>query len=577
MVTELQNLRRLTGANFLMTYVGAAAEASLDDAAKPFAMALWRKTTRNLLDTVGWSDSKIAMRAFDGGATLQISAPTDALYAATDLVAASWAATSAQLAGTAYDTDATANDLRTKIATELAPKEVALAQAALDHGVTYLGHDDKISLGLGVGAAVYDTVDLPAPDAVDWDSLHDIPVAMVTGTNGKSTTVRLAAAIGAAAGNCVGLSSSDWVRVGGEILDEGDYSGPAGARLAVRDPRVDLAIIETARGGLMRRGLPVPKADVCVLTNIAADHLGTYGIMDVAALADAKFQLSEAVRPGGRLVLNADDPELVARSPRFAGDITWFGLNFDQASLDVWIASGGRAAFVSDGQMMLARDGKATPVLGVADFVPALGGAAEFNVYNALAAISLADGLGLPVSAMAEGLAGFTDSPDENPGRGNYIEIGGLTILIDFAHNPHGVSALAPAIKSFPSKRRLVIAGQAGDRSNKDTCDMIQAMWEIEPDMVVVAELPHLLRGRAPGELTEVISNELLRLGASEDGIIKTGTEFAAVVESLNWAQPGDFLALLVHEDRIKTMELLDILRQLGWQAGDALPAQDAP
>jgi len=571
---SLKNLRRLTGASFLMSDVGAAAEASIDDGNKAFVMAVWRATARDFLDAVGWADSKITMRAFAGGATLQVSAPTDALYAATELVEASWAATTARLSGTAYDRDAMAQVLRAKIESELSPKEVALAQRADEHGVTYLGHDNKISLGLGCGAKVYDTADLPMPDAVDWKNLHDIPVAMVTGTNGKSTTVRLSAAIGAAAGKCVGLSSSDWVRVGGEILDEGDYSGPAGARLAVRDPRVDLAIIETARGGLMRCGLPVPSADVCLLTNIAADHLGTYGIMDVAALADAKFQLSDAVRPGGRLVLNADDAELVARSPQFAGDITWFGLDFDRAALDVWLASGGRAAFVSDGHMMLARDNKVMPILAVDDFVPALGGAAKFNVYNALGAIGLADALGLPISAMSKGLSGFTDSPDENPGRGNYIELGGLTLLIDFAHNPHGVLALASAIKSIPSKRRLVISGQAGDRSDQDTCDMVQAMWTIEPDMVVVAELPHLLRGREPGELTEVMSNELLRLGASEDGIIKTETEFSAVIKSLEWARNGDFLALLVHEDRIKTMELLDTLKQLGWQAGEPLPTQ---
>ena len=569
---QLKNTRRLTGANFLMSSVGAAAEARIDDQNKPFAMALWRAAARTLLDGVGWADSIIAMRAFDGGATLQVSAPTDALYAATDLVEASWAATTATLAGETYDTDATVQKLRDQIATELSPKEVALAQKAHERGVTYLGHDDKISLGLGCGAKVYDTADLPAPEAVDWDALHDVPVAMVTGTNGKSTTVRLAAAIGAAAGKCVGLSSSDWVRVGGEILDEGDYSGPAGARLAVRDPRVELAIIETARGGLMRRGLPVPTADACLLTNIAADHLGTYGIMDVTALADAKFQLSQAVRPGGRLVLNADDPELVARSPQFAGEITWFGLDFDQASLEVWIANGGRAAFVSDGKMMLARDGKALPVLAVNDFVPALRGAAKFNVYNALGAIGLADALGLPISAMADGLAGFTDSPDENPGRGNYLEVGGLTLLIDFAHNPHGVLALASAIKSIPANRRLVIAGQAGDRSDQDTCDMIQAMWTFAPDMVVVAELPDLLRGRQPGELTEVMSTELLRLGASEEGIIKTGTEISAVIKSLEWARPGDFLALLVHDDRIETMALLEKLQQTGWQAGEPLP-----
>ncbi len=570
---ELKNLRRLTGVNFLMREHGAAAEAVIGDENKALVVSLWRNAARELLDGVGWPDSKIAMRVFTGGVTLQVSAPTDALHAAQDLVAASWGVTLAKLAGDVVDTAAITADLRAKVAHELSPKDVALADAAKAHGVTFLGHDEKISLGLGKGSVVFDIADLPDPDAVDWDSLHDVPVAMVTGTNGKSTTVRLTAAIGAAAGKCVGLSSSDWVRVGGEILDEGDYSGPAGARLAVRDPRVDMAMIETARGGLMRRGLPVPSADACLLTNVAADHLGTYGIMDVAALADAKFQLSDAIRDEGRLVLNADDPELVARSPQFSGEITWFGLNFDAATLDVWIAGGGRAAFVKDGQMMLARDGKITPVLAIDDFVPALGGAAEFNVYNALGAIGLSDALDIPITAMTEGLKGFTDTPDENPGRGNYMKVGGLDLLIDFAHNPHGVRALAPAIKSFESKRRLVIAGQAGDRSDQDTCDMIQAMWTMDPAMVVVAELPHMLRGRAIGDMTKVITRELRRLGAGDENIIETDTEYSAVLKALEWAQPGDFLALLVHEDRPQTMELLEKLTKAGWQAGEPLPA----
>lgn len=570
--TSLKNLRRLTGQNFLMSDVGAAAEATIADSEKVFVMTLWRDAARELLDAVGWNDSKIAMRAFAGGATLQISAPTDALKSATNLIEASWAQTCAKMAGETVEKSDVAEKLRTQIAAELSPQEVALEKRANTEGVTYLGHDNKISLGLGCGAIVYGTKDLPEPDDVDWAKLHDVPTAMVTGTNGKSTTVRLAAAIGAAAEKCVGLSSSDWVRVGGEILSEGDYSGPAGARLAVRDPRVDLAIIETARGGLMRRGLPVPSADVCVLTNIAADHLGTYGIMDVTALTDAKFQLSDAVRPGGRLVLNADDPELVSRSPQFSGAITWFGFDFDHDALDVWIADGNRAVFVEDGQMKLARDGVIHTVMDVDDFVPALGGAAKFNVYNALAAIGLADALDLPISAMSNGLGGFTDSPDENPGRGNYIEVGGLALLIDYAHNPHGVRALGSAIMSIPAERRLVIAGQAGDRSDQDTCDMIQAIWAMEPDMVVVAELPHMLRGRQPGELTEVMSGELRRLGAKDDGIIETGTEYSAVLKSLEWARPGDFLALLVHEDRPETMALIEKLKNIGWQAGEPLP-----
>ena len=185
----------------------------------------------------------------------------------------------------------------------------------------------------------------------------------------------------------------------------------------------------------------------------------------------------------------------------------------------------------------------------------------------------LEDALGLPLDAITKGLAGFTDSPDENPGRGNYIEVGGLTLLIDYAHNPHGVLALADAVKSIPAKRRLVIAGQAGDRSDEDTQALIRALWTFDPAMVVTAELPHMLRGRQVGELTEVMSAELRRLGATDDTIIETDTEYSAVLKSLAWAQPGDFLALLIHEDRPQTMELLEKLEKIGWRAGEPLPA----
>ncbi len=569
----LRDVRRLTGANFLMPCPGAAAEVPLQDGVKGVAMALWRTETRKLLDAVGWQNERIVMRAFDGGATLQISAPTDALYAATEIVEASWLAAFALLNNeTPPDFSDVAAELRRKIADEHSPAEVALATAAKAHGVTYLGHDGHVSLGLGHGVRAWSDDKVPDTDEVPWADIHDVPIAMVTGTNGKSTTVRLAAAIGSAAGKCVGLSSSDWVRVGDEILDEGDYSGPAGARLAVRDPRVELAIIETARGGLMRRGLPVPQADACLVTNIAADHLGGYGITDVPALADAKFQLADAVRPGGRLVLNGDDPELVSRSAGFGGNITWYGLNLDQAALDVWIAQGGHAAFVSDGQMVLARDGQRTPILSVVDFAPSLGGAAKFNVSNALAAIGLADALDLPVQAMTDGLASFTGSPEENPGRGNFIELGGVTLLIDFAHNPHGILALAEAVQTIPAKRRLFIAGQAGDRSDDDTREMIQAIWVAKPDMVVIKELPKKLRGRQLGELSAVIADELSKLGAIPDGMMRRDTEFAAVRASLDWAKPGDFLVLLLHDDRKPTMNLIAQLQATGWKAGEPLP-----
>jgi cyanophycin synthetase len=319
--------------------------------------------------------------------------------------------------------------------------------------------------------------------------------------------------------------------------------------------------------------LPLPRADVCLLTNIAADHLGTYGIMDVAAMADAKFKLADAIRPGGRLVLNADDPELVARSAGFDGEISWYSLDMPAEMRATLLATGGRGATVLDGVMTLLRDGVALPVLPVLDFKPGMRGAALYYISNALGAIALSDALDLSVDAMSAGLASFTGSPDENPGRGNFIEFGGITVLVDFAHNPHGILALADTVKAVPAIRKLLLAGQAGDRSDEDTRDMTRAIWACEPDMVVIKELPKKLRGRRLGELSDIIEAELVTLGASKDMMLRADDELSSVRQSLEWAHQGDFLVLLLHEQRQEAMDLINQLQQQNWQVGEPLPS----
>ena len=569
---KLTDVRRLTGANFFMKRSGAAAEAVVGDAAKGVAVALWRKVMRDLLDGVGWQDEQIIARSYPGGASLVTSAPIDALYVATDMIEWAWDAVAGDFGGEpARDPAVAIEAFRQKIASQSNPRLIAVAAAAQRHGVTYLGGDETVSLGLGTGCRHWPEDELPAVDDIDWDSIHDVPVALVTGTNGKSTTVRLTAAIGNAAGQTVGLSSSDWVRVGSEIIDEGDYSGPAGARLAVRHPDVTLGIVENARGGLMRRGLSIPQADACLITNIAADHLGDYGITDVRALGDAKFLIAQAVKPGGRLVLNADDPELVARSTGFAGDITWYGLALDDVVLALWLSKGGHAAFIEDGMMVLARGSERHPVLPVADFAPGLGGAAKYNVSNALGAIALASALDLPVAAMSKALAGFKGTPEENPGRGNFIDLGGIRILVDFAHNPHGVAALAESVRDIPAERTLFLHGQAGDRGDEDIRNMTRVIRDAEPDMIVVKELGSKLRGRQPGEVPAIIVDELRALGVPDDKFATTDSEIDAVRCALKWARPGDFLVLLLHVDRKPAMDLLKSLEDANWQAGDPL------
>jgi cyanophycin synthetase len=571
---RLTDVRRLTGASLILDRPGAVGEAvELPKAASEPVLTLWRSCAHSLLDAVGWGAESIAVRPYPGGASLAVTAPIDGLYAATDLIEHAWEMTQAMHDGGTADQDAIIADLMRGIKRDADPKIVALARAAEESGATFLVGEDQVSIGLGTRGRCWPENAPPEHEAVDWAALGDIPVAMVTGTNGKSTTVRLTAAIAAAAGRVAGQSSSDWVRVGDEIIDTGDYSGPSGARQALRNPRTEVAILEAARGGLMRRGLAVPHADVCLITNVAADHLGDYGIIDVPTLAEAKFLVARALKPGGRLVLNADDPELLGRGIAHGGDIAWFSLEPDNPGLDIWINGGGAAAILRDGWLCLARNGEIIPVLGVDAFPLGMKGAARYNIANALGAICIADALGLPVEAMRDGLSGFAGSSDENPGRGNFYDLGGVTAVVDFAHNPHGVAAFLGALATLPANRRAVLIGQAGDRSDADTAEMTQVIWQAGPDLVVVKELPHKLRGRKLGEMSAVIEAELRRLGAKGDAIALTGNEIEATRHALAWAQPGDMLVLLIHEDRSEVMALLEQLQARGWQPGDPLDA----
>ncbi len=182
---------------------------------------------------------------------------------------------------------------------------MALIADAKQHGKTLLWDDDEVSIGLGSGSETWAVRE--TPDDLDWDKFHDVPIGLVTGTNGKTTSVRLATHIARAAGKNVGLSSTDWIAVNDRVIDRGDWSGPGGARAVLREQDVDIAILESARGGLLRRGLGVDRADAALITNIAEDHLGDFGSQNLAELLDIKWIVSRAVRKSGPLILNADD------------------------------------------------------------------------------------------------------------------------------------------------------------------------------------------------------------------------------------------------------------------------------
>ncbi len=187
--------------------------------------------------------------------------------------------------------------------------------------------NDALSLGTGDNTQLWWHDQLPASDSLEWELYDRIPITLVTGSNGKTTTVRMLAAILHEAVGPVAMSSTTGVYVGGTLLDGGDYSGPAGARMALRDPRARAAVLETARGGILRRGLALYEADVAIVTNVAADHFGDYGIHDLQALGEVKLVVARAVRDSGTLVLNADDPTLRAQGPETRARVVWFSLD----------------------------------------------------------------------------------------------------------------------------------------------------------------------------------------------------------------------------------------------------------
>lgn len=565
--------RRLPGVSLLWDRPGAILDVAFSDEVAEQAVVRWEAAARAMLDAVGWKDEGTRARLFPGGANLVLSAPIDSLYPATEVNEWALAAANAELGGPpapAFELEA--HRLRQAIETERNPRLLAMRQAARRHGVSFIWDDYLTSVGSGTGARVWNTEELPEPETVDWAKVHDVPTALVTGSNGKTTTVRLLTAVATAAGRVAGMCCTDSVSIGGEVLAEGDYAGPMGARMVLRDPRVELAVLETARGGILRRGVTVSRADAAIVTNIAEDHFGEFGVSDLRALAETKLVIARPVAATGRVVLNADDPELVATGGKLKKPVCWISLDPRNPVLRQNLAQGGEGVWLDGGAIVALHRGE-EQVITTLDQVPiTLGGAARHNVYNALGVTALALALHLDPEAVARGLRSFHGTPGENPGRLNLFEFGGTRVIADFAHNPHGMDALVELARVFPAERRLIILGQAGDRDDQAIRDFARSAWGARPDRIVLKEMEKYRRGRAPGEASGILCEEFLRLGAAPESITRADSEFEAVRVALAWARPGDLLILPLHADRDRCLGYLDRLRSRGWTPGDAVP-----
>jgi cyanophycin synthetase len=376
-----------------------------------------------------------------------------------------------------------------------------------------------------------------------------IPVVAVTGTNGKTTTSRMIAHIGRAAGLHVGWSSTDGVYFDGELVKYGDFSGPSGAGQVLSQPGVQLAVTETARGGILRRGIGVAYNDVSVVTNVTADHLGLGGIDTVDQLAEVKAVVTKITRPRGWCVVNGDDPRTFAMRLGSPAKCWVFSRDPDSPSIRTVLDEGGRATTVLDGFVtVLDSSTDAEPLLRIVDVPMTLSGLSHYNVENALAAASAALGLGLPRAAVIEGLSTFTPG-ENNPGRMNMYSVRDFTVVIDLAHNEAGLEALLEIMNGVrePGSRLLLALGSPGDRAD----EMVSTMGAIGArgaDRVVIGHKGDYLRGRPPEELEAVFREGTSSVGV--DDVPSFPTELEAAQALVAEAKAGDVVAIMSLQDR---------------------------
>lgn len=540
---EFLDARRLTGPNLIFDGAGSILDVRCMPEEADRLIPVWANNVARMLEALDWPSAQLASKKLLGGVSMAFSAPIDALYAASEINEWAWAASAFELRVSKEEPDfeEALAAVRASAAEEANVELMWLIDEAGAHGKTLLWDDDDVSVGLG---RYSDTWSVKAiPDALDWDKYQDVPIGIVTGTNGKTTSVRLATHVLRAAGHNVGLSSTDWIAVNDNVIDRGDWSGPGGARAVLREKNVDVAILETARGGLLRRGLGVERADAALITNISEDHLGDFGSQDLNELLDIKWIVSRAVEKSGRLILNAEDPLLRAKAGGYGGEVVWFSLDPQHKKIAAHTAAGG-LAFVLDGDELLMLEGDKRELICRSHEIPiAMGGAARHNVANALAAAALTWCLGVSLEDIRKGLK--TMEQDENPGRSNIYDVDGCKVLVDFAHNPAAMSALFDMASAVPAERRVLCFGQAGDRPDDLIRDLARDAWEIGLDRVIVSELAAYHRGREHGDVFRIIRDELLKCGADEQQIAHFETEMESFKSALEWAVPGDLVIML--------------------------------
>jgi cyanophycin synthetase len=369
-----------------------------------------------------------------------------------------------------------------------------------------------------------------------------IPIVAITGTNGKTTTTRLIAHIGKMVGNKVGYTTTDGVYIQDEVVTKGDCAGPTSAELVLKDPSIDLAVLECARGGMLRSGLAFSCCDVAVITNVAEDHLGLNGIDTIEELAEVKSVVAQSVSENGFAVLNADDDLVYAMKDRLKCQVALFSLNDKSARIKRHVQNGGVAAVCERNYITIMHGNKKMRIDKLANIPVTFNGKAEFNIANSLAASLAAYVRDIRIEDIRKGLQTFIPGAEVTPGRMNIFDFKDFTVMLDYAHNPHGMQALGKFIQAIEAKPKVGVIAGVGDRRDEDLVALGEEAAKTFDEIVI--RLDKDLRGRTANEITTLVSRGI-RAYDPYKKILLFESEREAIDFVINNAVPGSFVAVL--------------------------------
>lgn len=393
------------------------------------------------------------------------------------------------------------------------------------------------------------------------DAERQVPIIGITGTNGKTTTTRLCAHILREAGRSVGWSSSSGVYIDGEQVLSGDYTGPSGARRVLQEPGLDVAVLETARGGILLRGVAYESNDVSVFTNVSADHLDMLGIRTIDGLTAVKSTVVRVTRPGGYAVLNADDSLVRGCAGGLRATPVLVSRRDDNTAVRNHVLAGGTALFVRDGALIYRRRGGEEQITTVAEIPVTYSGRAGHMLENAICAAAACLALGLSPNEVKAGLSTFRNTPELNPGRLHVYDVLGTTVVVDYAHNEAGLKHLLEFGKTYLGEdgRTVSVIGTAGDRSDEALREIGRLAGE-QSDEVVIKETARYLRGRESArEMTQLLARGVE--SAEHAAWSEAASELAGVEQALVGRRAGDVVVVMC-------IEQMDEVRSLLAQAG---------